>query len=70
MPDSPENQAAVPQPRAQKPGLVFPIALLAVLIGLWTGLVRDLAMGPCKGKETSERHCLMPSPTRRPSWRR
>ena len=54
MPDTAENQAAFPQPRAQKPGLGFPIARLAILIGLWTGLVRDLAMGPYKGKETGE----------------
>ena len=54
MPDTPENQAAFPQPRAQKRGLGFPIARLAVLISLWTGLVRDLAMGPYKGKETGE----------------
>ena len=54
MPDTPENQAAFPQPRAQKPGLGFPIARLAILISLWTGLVRDLAMGPYKGKATGE----------------
>jgi hypothetical protein len=54
MPDTPANQAAFPQPRAQKRGLGFPIARLAVLIGLWTGLARELAMGPYKGKETGE----------------
>lgn len=54
MPDTPENQAVFPQPRAQKRGLGFPIARVVVLISLWTGLVRDLAMGPYKGKETGE----------------
>jgi hypothetical protein len=54
MPDTPANQAAFPQPRAQERGLGFPIARLAVLIALWTGLARDLAMGPYKGKETGE----------------
>lgn len=54
MPDTPANQAAFPQPRAQEPGLGFPIARLAVLISLCNGLVRDLAVGPYKGKETGE----------------
>ena len=54
MPDTPENQAAFPQARTQKAGVGFPIARIAVLIGLWTALVRDLAMGPYKGKETGE----------------
>ena len=54
MPDTPANQAAFPQPRTQRRGLGFPIARLAVLIALWTGLARDLAMGPYKGKETGE----------------
>ena len=42
---------------AQQRGRGFPIARLAILISLWTGLVRDLAMGPDKGKETGERPC-------------
>src|SRR4051794_18870904 len=54
MPDTPANQAAFPQPRTQGRGLGSPIARVAVLIALWTGLVHDLAMGPYKGKETGE----------------
>jgi hypothetical protein len=54
MPDTTENQATYPQARTQKAGVGFPIARIAVLIGLWTALVRDLAMGPYKGKETGE----------------
>ena len=54
MPDTPENQAAFPQPTTQRRGLGFPMVRLAVLIALWTGLARDLAMGPYKGKETGE----------------
>ena len=54
MPDTPANQAAFPQSRTQKRGVGFPIARLTVLIALWTGLAREMAMGPYKGKETGE----------------
>ena len=54
MPDTPENQKAFPQANTQKPGLGFPIARLVAIISLATGVVRDLAMGPYKGKETGE----------------
>ena len=54
MPDTPENQQAFPQPNTQKPGLGFPVARLVAIISLATGVVRDLAMGPYKGKETGE----------------
>ena len=54
MPDTPENQNAFPQANTQKPGLGFPIARLVAIISLATGVVRDLAMGPYKGKETGE----------------
>jgi len=54
MPDTPANQAAFPQSRAQKRGLGFPTARLVVLISLWSGLAREMAMGPYKGKETGE----------------
>ena len=54
MPDTPENQAAFPQSRSQGAGLGFPVARLVAIIALATGVVRDLAMGPCKGKETGE----------------
>jgi hypothetical protein len=54
MPDTPKNQAAFPQADTQAPGLGFPIARVVVLISLWVGLVREVAMGPYKGKETGE----------------
>ena len=54
MPDTPENQQAFPQPNTQKPGLGFPVARLVAIISLATGVVRDLDMGPYKGKETGE----------------
>ena len=54
MPDTPKNQAAFPQNRAQKPGLGFPIARLVAIISLATGAVADLAIGPYLGKETGE----------------
>jgi DDE family transposase len=54
MPDTPENQRAFPQANTQKPGLGFPVARLVAIISLAVGVVRDLAMGPYKGKETGE----------------
>jgi hypothetical protein len=54
MPDTPENQAAFPQSKAQGIGLGFPLARIVAMISLATGVVRDLALGPYKGKETGE----------------
>jgi hypothetical protein len=54
MPDTPENQASYPQPEAQRPGLGFPLARLAVLLSLATGACHDLAMAPYAGKGTGE----------------
>ena len=54
MPDTPANQRAFPQLAAQKPGLGFPLARLVAVISLATGAVRDLAIGPAKGKRTGE----------------
>ena len=54
MPDTPKNQGAFPQSRSQAPGLGFPIARVVAIIGLATGALRDLAIGPYKGKETGE----------------
>ena len=45
--------AAFPQ-AAQGAGLGFPVARIVAVISLATGVVRDLAMGPYKGKETGE----------------
>ena len=54
MPDTPENQRAFPQANTQKIGLGFPVMRYVALICLATGVVRDLALGPYKGKETGE----------------
>jgi hypothetical protein len=54
MPDTPANQKAYPQQRGQKPGLGFPILRLVGLIGLSSGAVLDVAMGPYRGKQTGE----------------
>src|SRR2546429_1562709 len=39
MPDTPKNQAAYPQPVAQKPGLGFPLARIAAVFSLACGAV-------------------------------
>jgi hypothetical protein len=54
MPDTPENQRAFPQSKAQGIGLGFPLVRMVAVISLATGVVRDLALGPYKGKETGE----------------
>ncbi len=54
MPDTPANQKAFPQSRSQARGLGFPIARLVGIISLTTGVMRDLAIGPYKGKQTGE----------------
>jgi putative transposase len=54
LPDTPENQAAFPQPRTQKPGLGFPLIRWVAVVALATAAVQAFAYGPYKGKETSE----------------
>ena len=54
MPDTPGNQKAFPQSTAQGIGLGFPLARMVAIISLATGVARDLALGPYKGKETGE----------------
>jgi hypothetical protein len=54
MPDTAENQAEYPQPTTQQPGLGFPSARLLVLMSLATAMIKDMASGPCAGKETGE----------------
>jgi len=58
MPDTPENQAAYPQPSAQRPGIGFPLARVAVLLSLATGACHDLAIAPYAGKGTGETSLL------------
>ena len=54
MPDTPENQAAYPQQKSQKPGCGFPIARILVVFSLSTGTVLEAAIGKYKGKQTGE----------------
>jgi len=54
MPDTPANQEAFPQSRAQQPGLGFPLARLVAIVSLGNGAILDWAMGPYQGKDTSE----------------
>lgn len=54
MPDTPANQAAYPQMKAQKPGCGFPIARILVIFSLSAGTVLEAAIGKCKGKQTGE----------------
>src|SRR5437899_8088156 len=61
MPDTPENQAAYPQPEAQRPGIGFPLARLAVLLSLATGACHDLAIAAYAGTRTSREPSLAPS---------
>jgi hypothetical protein len=54
MPDTPANQAAYPQPVAQKPGLGFPLARLGAVFSLACGAV--VGLGTCRyaGKGQSD----------------
>ncbi|MCL2118035.1 MAG: IS4 family transposase [Planctomycetaceae bacterium] len=52
--DTPENQAAYPQPDTQLPGCGFPMMRIVVLTSLITAMVRGIAVGPYSGKETGE----------------
>ena len=54
MPDTPENQAAYPQQKTQKPGCGFPIARILVIFSLSVGTVLEAAIGKYKGKQTGE----------------
>jgi hypothetical protein len=58
LPDTLENQQAYPQPGGQKPGLGFPICRIVGVISLAGGSILNAAMGPCRGKGTSEQTLL------------
>lgn len=58
MPDTPANQAVYPQSRNQAPGVGFPIARVMLVLSLACGTVRDLAIGPMRGKKTGENTLL------------
>ena len=54
MPDTPKNQAAYPQSRAQASGVGFPLARIGVLFSLSVGTVLDLGIHRWAGKFQSE----------------
>jgi hypothetical protein len=54
MPDTQASQDVFPQAKTQAPGVGFPLARIVAIISLATGAVRDLAIGPYKGKQTGE----------------
>lgn len=54
MPDTPQNQAAYPQSRAQAPGVGFPLARIGVLFSFSVGTVLDLGIRRWTGKFQSE----------------
>lgn len=60
MPDTPANQAAWPQPPAQRPGLGFPLIRMVVLLSLATAMLTGMELGPYQGKETGETALLRP----------
>jgi hypothetical protein len=51
MPDTPENQAAYPQPSSQAPGCGFPVLRLVVIFSLFTGALLEYAMGSLHSSE-------------------
>lgn len=51
MPDTPENQAAYPQPSSQAPGCGFPVLRLVVIFSLLTGALLQYALGPLHTSE-------------------
>ena len=74
MPDTPENQAAYPQPSTQKPGLGFPLARIGAVFSLACGAVVDLGICRYAGKGQSELGLLRNAvgrvpPRRRPAGR-
>jgi hypothetical protein len=54
MPDTPANQAAYPQPVAQKPGLGFPLARIAAVFSLACGAILDVGVCRYAGEGQSE----------------
>ena len=54
MPDTPANQAAYPQPVAQKPGLGFPLARIGAAFSLACGAVVGLGVCRYAGKGQSD----------------
>ncbi|VAW46461.1 hypothetical protein MNBD_GAMMA02-1321 [hydrothermal vent metagenome] len=58
MPDTQANQSVYPQPASQKQGLGFPLCRIVGITCLVSGALLDAAIGPCKGKGSSEQDLL------------
>ncbi len=58
MADTAKNQRAYPQMACHKPGCGFPIARMVGIFSLATGAIKDMAIGPYKGKQTGESSLL------------
>jgi len=54
LPDTPENQQAYPQSRAQRPGMGFPTIRLVVVLTFATAALVGAVWGRWRGKETGE----------------
>ncbi|WP_456380771.1 IS4 family transposase [Thiolapillus sp.] len=58
MPDTPDNQAAYPQPKGQKEGLGFPICRIVGITCLASGALLNAAVGRFNGKGGDEQTLL------------
>ena len=58
MADTAKNQRAFPQMACHRPGCGFPIARMVGVFSLATGAVKNMAIGPYKGKQTGESSLL------------
>ncbi len=61
LPDTPENQAAYPQPASQKAGLGFPQCRLVALLCLGSGGCSMWPLARAKAREAMNRLCCAPS---------
>lgn len=60
MPDTPENQAAYPQPESQRPGCGFPQMRLLALFSVDTGALLEIARGQYRTSEVMLFRSLWP----------
>ena len=58
LPDTPQNQAAYPQQKGQKPGVGLPIARACAVLSLATACMLDLRLSRYTGKQTGENSLL------------
>ena len=58
MPDTEKNQEVYPQSKGQKKGIGFPICRLLAVSCMYTGVILNASIGPCKGKGSDEKSLL------------